>query len=50
MKRSRWPLYSVLTVAIIVLTGIVLWRMMIPEPLRGPYDVKELGLGTARPS
>lgn len=48
MTRSRWPLYSVLTVAIIVLTGVVLWRAMVPEDLRNPapFDVRTLGLGS----
>lgn len=48
MTRSRWPLYSVATVGIIVLTGVMLWRMTIPAELRdrGPYDVRELGLGS----
>lgn len=47
MTRSRWPLYSVLTVAVIVLTGVVLWRAVVPDQLRNPpaYDVRDLGLG-----
>ncbi len=47
MTRSRWPLYSVLAVAAIGLTGGVLWRAAVPEQLRNPppYDVRDLGLG-----
>jgi len=48
MTRSRWPLFFALTVGIIVLTGVVLWRMAIPAELRdpGPFDVRTLGLGS----
>lgn len=48
MTRSRWPLYSVIVVGIIVLTGVVLWRAAVPAELRepGPFDVRTLGLGS----
>ena len=48
MNRSRWPLYAVLTVAVFILTGALLWRAIVPEDLRnpGPFDVRTLGLGT----
>lgn len=48
MTRSRWPLYSVITVGIILLTGVVLWRAAIPEEVRNrePFDVRTLGLGS----
>lgn len=48
MTRSRWPLYSALTVAVFVLTGVLLWRAIVPEELRNPspFDVRTLGLGT----
>lgn len=48
MTRSRWPLYSFITVAVILLTGVVLWRASIPAELRnpGPFDMHKLGLGS----
>ena len=48
MIRSRWPLYSFVTVAVILLTGVVLWRATISEELRNPapFDVRDLGLGS----
>ena len=47
MSRSRWPLYAVLTVAVFILTGVLLWRAIVPEELRNPdpFDVRTLGLG-----
>jgi hypothetical protein len=48
MTRSRWPLYSVLTVGIIVLTGVAVWWAVLPHQLRNPkpFDVRSLGLGS----
>lgn len=46
MKRSKWPLYSALTVLAFAFTGLFAWYRIVPAPLRQPYDVRELGLGT----
>ena len=48
MTRSRWPLFSMLTVAIFVLTGVALWQATVPAELRNPkpFDVRTLGLGS----
>ncbi len=48
MIRSRWPLYSFVTAAVILLTGVALWRATISEELRNPapFDVRDLGLGS----
>jgi hypothetical protein len=48
MTRSKWPLYTALTMTIFVLTGVVLWKVLVPAPLREPYDIKGLGLGSHR--
>ena len=48
MTRSRWPLFSMLTVAVFVLTGVALWQAAVPSELRNPrpFDVRTLGLGS----
>lgn len=48
MTRSRWPLFSMLTAAIFVLTGVALWQATVPAELRNPkpFDVRTLGLGS----
>ena len=48
MTRSRWPLFSMLTVAIFVLSGPALWHATVPSELRNPkpFDVRTLGLGS----
>ncbi len=48
MTRSKWPLYSAITSIIFVLTGVVLWKMLVPASSLEPYDIRQLGLGTQR--
>jgi hypothetical protein len=46
MARSKWPLFAALTVAAFLMSGVAVWKVIVPAPLRQPYDIKGLGLGT----
>jgi hypothetical protein len=46
MKRLQLPLYTIVIVTIVVLTGAVLGRMFVLLPPMDPYDITTLELGT----